>query len=130
VDRMSMAHGLEVRVPLLGNRVVDFALAQPAERHLQPESKAMLRALARRHLPEEVWGRPKHGFSVPLTENFNGAWRELGEHTIGRAKDIAPFLRADGLQELWRSALKGRGSRRLVYTFLVLLLWLEKNALA
>jgi asparagine synthase (glutamine-hydrolysing) len=129
VDRASMAHGLEVRVPLLGNRVVDFALAQPAERHLHPEPKAMLRALARRHLPEEVWGRPKHGFSVPLTDNFNGVWRELGGHTVARAKEIAPFLRAEALQDLWRSALKGRGSRRLAYTFLVLLLWLEKNRL-
>jgi len=124
-----MAHGLEVRVPLLGNRVVDFALAQPAERHLQPESKAMLRALARRHLPEEVWGRPKHGFSVPLRHNFNGPWRELGEHVIGRAGEIAPFLRADAVKALWQSALKGRGSRRLAYTFLVLLLWLERNGL-
>ena len=127
VDRASMAHGLEVRVPLLGNRVVDFALAQPAERHLQPESKAMLRALARRHLPEEVWGRPKHGFSVPLTENFNGAWRELGEQTFARTREIAPFLKGNAIENLWQSALKGRGSRRLVYTFLVLLLWLEKN---
>jgi len=129
VDRASMAHGLEVRVPLLGNRVVDFALAQPAERHLQPESKAMLRALARRHLPEEVWGRPKHGFSVPLRHNFNGPWRELGEHVVGRAGEIAPFLRADAVKALWQSALKGRGSRRLAYTFLVLLLWLERNGL-
>ena len=129
VDRASMAHGLEVRVPLLGNRVVDFALAQPAERHLQPESKAMLRALARRHLPEEVWARPKHGFSVPLQQNFNGPWRELGEHTIARAGEIAPFLRADAVKALWQSALKGRGSRRLAYTFLVLLLWLERTGL-
>jgi asparagine synthase (glutamine-hydrolysing) len=62
VDRASMAHGLEVRVPLLGNRVAEFALSQPAERHLQPEAKALLRALARAKLPQAVWGRPKHGF--------------------------------------------------------------------
>jgi hypothetical protein len=50
----------------------------------------MLRALARRHLPEEVWGRPKHGFSVPLRHNFNGPWRELGEHVVGpRRRDRA-----------------------------------------
>ncbi|MCG6951936.1 MAG: asparagine synthase (glutamine-hydrolyzing), partial [Betaproteobacteria bacterium] len=60
-DRASMAHGLEVRVPLLGNAVVDYALARPAQSHLSPQPKALLRALAHEKLPEEVWGRPKHG---------------------------------------------------------------------
>ena len=129
VDRASMAHGLEVRVPLLGNRVADFALSQPAGRHLEPEPKALLRALARQKLPEAVWNRPKHGFSVPLQDNFHGPWRALCEDTIARAKSIAPFLRADAIQALWRSALAGRGSRRLAYTFIVLLLWLERTGL-
>jgi asparagine synthase (glutamine-hydrolysing) len=128
-DRAGMAHGLEVRVPLLGNRVVDFALAQPASSHLTPEPKALLRALARKKLPKEVWDRPKHGFSVPLLENFRGPWRELCEGLVSRTKDLAPFLNAGAVQALWQSALAGRGSRRLAYTFIVLLLWLERNRL-
>ena len=128
-DRAGMAHGLEVRVPLLGNKVVDFALAQPAEAHLQPESKALLRSLAREKLPPEVWNRPKHGFSVPLRENFNGPWRALGDDLVSRTRDLAPFLRADAVARLWREARAGRASRRLAYTFVVLLLWLEKNRL-
>jgi asparagine synthase (glutamine-hydrolysing) len=129
-DRAGMAHGLEIRVPLLGNRVVDFALARPAAAHLRPEPKALLRAVARKHLPEVVWNRPKHGFSVPLLENFRGPWRSLCEDLISRTRDLAPFLRAEAVQGLWRSALEGRGSRRLAYTFVVLLLWLERNRLA
>jgi len=129
-DRASMAHGLEVRVPLLGNALADFALAQPASAHVRPESKALLRALARDKLPEAVWGRPKHGFSVPLQTYFNGAWLEVCEHAIGRARDVAPFLRADAVAALWRDARTGRASRRLAYTFVVLLLWLERHALS
>ena len=128
-DRAGMAHGLEIRVPLLGNRVLDFALAQPAAAHLSPEPKALLRALAKKKLPEQVWDRPKHGFSVPLLENLNGPWRALGEHAVSRTRHLAPFLRPEAVESLWRSALKGRGSRRLAYTFIVLLLWLEKNRL-
>jgi asparagine synthase (glutamine-hydrolysing) len=124
-----MAHGLEVRVPLLGNRVADYALAQPAERHLQPERKALLRALARQKLPEAVWDRPKHGFSVPLRENFNGPWRELGEDLVSRTHEIAPFLNSGAVRALWNGARTGRSSRRLAYTFLVLLLWLERTGL-
>ena len=129
-DRASMAHGLEVRVPLLGNALADFALAQPAARHLQPEPKALLRTLAREKLPREVWGRPKHGFSVPLLAGFNGPWRELCEHAVSRTRELAPFLDARAVQALWRSARAGRASRRLAYTFIVLLLWLERHRLS
>ncbi len=129
-DRASMAHGLEVRVPLLGNALADFALAQPAERHLAPEPKALLRALAREKLPREVWDRPKHGFSVPLLANFNGPWRELCEHAVARTGELAPFLDARAVAALWRSARTGRASRRLAYTFVVLLLWLERHRLS
>jgi len=128
-DRAGMAHGLEVRVPLLGNAVVDYALARPSSAHLAPEPKALLRALAREKLPKEVWDRPKHGFSVPLGENFKGPWRQLCEHAVSRTRELAPFLRADAVEKLWRRTLSGRGSRRLAYTFVVLLLWLEKNRL-
>jgi len=127
-DRASMAHGLEVRVPLLSNALADFALAKQAQTHLQPEPKALLRALAREKLPQSVWGRPKHGFSVPLLAYFNGSWREICEHAISRAGELAPFLRADAVKSLWRNALAGRSSRRLAYTFVVLLLWLERHA--
>jgi asparagine synthase (glutamine-hydrolysing) len=127
-DRASMAHGLEVRVPLLANAVADLALAQPARSHLEPQPKALLRELARRRLPKSVWDRPKHGFSVPLAAYFNGAWREPCEHAISRAGELAPFLRADRVKALWRSACAGRASRRLAYTFVVLLLWLERHA--
>jgi asparagine synthase (glutamine-hydrolysing) len=127
-DRASMAHGLEVRVPLLSNALADFALAQPARAHVQPELKALLRALARDRLPKSVWDRPKHGFSVPLLAYFNGSWREICEHAVGRAAELAPFLRADAVKALWRNACAGRASRRLAYTFVVLLLWLERHA--
>jgi len=128
-DRASMAHGLEVRVPILGNGVLDAVLGLPAKAHFDPEGKAVLRELARRHLPETVWNRPKHGFSVPLQDLFNGAWRDVGEEALNRTADIAPFLDADRVRALWRDARRGRGSRRLAYTFIVLLLWLDRHGL-
>lgn len=127
-DRASMAWGLEVRVPLLANAVADFALAQPAATHLQGGGhKALLAALARDKLPEAVWNRPKHGFSVPLQSYFQGPWRDLGEGYVARCAQLAPFLRADAVQALWRSALLGRGSRRLAFSLIVLLMWLARH---
>ncbi|MEW6689107.1 MAG: asparagine synthase (glutamine-hydrolyzing) [Pseudomonadota bacterium] len=130
-DRASMAHSLEARVPMLGNPVLDAVLGLPASVHFDAGGgKAILRALAARHLPEAAWKREKHGFSVPLGELFAGAWREAAQGAIDRAGTLAPFLRADAVRALWNSALHGRGSRRLAYTFVVLLLWLERHRLA
>ena len=77
-DRASMAHGLEVRVPMLGDGVVDLVLPQPASLKTAAGLKAVLRSLAARSLPPEVWDRPKHGFSVPLRDYLRGAWRQRG----------------------------------------------------
>jgi len=129
-DRASMAHGLEVRVPMLGNPVLDAVLRLPAALHYDAGGgKALLRELARRSLPQAVWDRPKHGFSVPLRELFNGAWREAAEGVLARCASLAPYLEAGAVQRLWHAARTGRGSRRLAYTFVILLLWLEAHPL-
>ena len=129
-DRASMAHGLEVRVPLLANALQDRVLRLPAEVHFDAGGgKALLRALARRHLPEAVWNRQKHGFSVPLRANFSGAWRDWGAAQVVAAPKRAPWLAAGPLDALWQEARQGRGNVRLVYTFAVLLAWLETHPL-
>jgi len=69
VDRMSMAHSLEVRCPLLDRRVVELAFRIPAsKKQVSHHGKALLRALARRRLPADLWRLPKRGFSAPIGE--------------------------------------------------------------
>ena len=129
-DRASMAHSLEVRVPFLGNPVLDLVLGWPATVHFDSGGgKALLRTIAQKALPRSVWGRPKHGFSVPVQEYFNGAWREVGDAHFARAAETAPFLDAVALQRLWQRARSKQASRRLAYTMLVLLVWLERHRL-
>jgi asparagine synthase (glutamine-hydrolysing) len=129
-DRASMAHGLEVRVPLLANALQDRMLRLPAEVHFDfGGGKALLRALARRHLPEAVWNREKHGFSVPLRSNFAGPWRDWAEARVATAATGAPWLQSGALAALWQEAKQGRGNVRLMYTFTVLLAWLETHSL-
>ncbi|MEO5345404.1 MAG: asparagine synthase (glutamine-hydrolyzing) [Magnetococcus sp. YQC-9] len=127
-DRASMAHGLEARVPMLGNPVVNAALMIPAAIHLANGGKAVLKGLCHGVLPESVWNRPKHGFSVPLRDLFQGAWRELGERAFADCPHLAPFLNAEAARTQWRRCSTGQGgARRLTYTLLVLLLWLERH---
>lgn len=71
VDRMSMANSLEVRVPFLDYRVVDFAFSLPEEFKVSKKGrKLIVQDAFRSLLPEELYHRPKHGFEVPLLNWF------------------------------------------------------------
>ena len=128
-DRASMAHGLEVRVPLLGQPVIDFALSVPATVHLKNGLKSLLTGLAKERLPNCVWDRPKHGFSVPVRQLFKGAWREVGDAHFASASRFS-FMDHRALAELWQQSGDRHASARLVYTLLVLLIWLDGKNIA
>ena len=129
-DRASMAHGLEVRVPLLANALQDRMLRLPAGVHFDAGGgKAVLRALARKHLPDAVWNREKHGFSVPLRSNFAGPWSDWCDAQVAAIRMRAPWLDDGAIAALWREARQGKGNPRLFYSFAVLLAWLEKHPL-
>jgi asparagine synthase (glutamine-hydrolysing) len=123
-DRASMAHSLEVRVPMLGLPVAAAALPVHASVKLAQGPKSALTALAQKYLPGEVWDRPKHGFSVPLRHYFAGAWQARSEDWLARSETLAPFLNADELRRRWR---RGDDARTL-YTFILLLAWLDAHA--
>jgi len=80
VDRMSMANSLEVRSPLLDQRLVEFAARMPPDLKLRRwESKAILRDTVGRYLPARTVRKRKQGFSVPLREWLKGGLGELAE---------------------------------------------------
>lgn len=83
VDRMSMAHAVEVRPPFLDPRVVDFAASLPERFKLsRAGSKLVLRHLMRDKLPPSVLTRPKVGLDIPIHEWFRGALRPLLKDTL------------------------------------------------
>jgi asparagine synthase (glutamine-hydrolysing) len=73
VDRMSMAHSIEARVPLLDHKVVEFAATIPPELRLRNgTTKYIFKRAMRGVLPDSILNRPKHGFGVPLGRWFRG----------------------------------------------------------
>ena len=71
VDRMSMSHSLEVRVPFLDNKVVDFAFSLPVNFKIDSSHrKKILKDTFKNYLPEELFNRGKKGFEVPLLNWF------------------------------------------------------------
>ena len=84
VDRMSMAHSLEVRCPFLDRRVAEYVMRIPADWKLRHgRIKYMARALSRRYLPKALIDRKKQGFGFPLAVWFRNGLRPLIEATVG-----------------------------------------------
>jgi asparagine synthase (glutamine-hydrolysing) len=78
VDLMSMAHGLEIRVPFLDYTVVNFAFSLPAEFKVDGNmKKKIVQDAFRSHLPKELYNRPKQGFEVPLLKWFRNELQPL-----------------------------------------------------
>lgn len=94
-DRMSMAHGLEARVPLLDKNLVEFAATIPANiKFPGGRMKHLLKEYSRPHLPESIlYRRDKMGFPVPLKEWFSGPLRDFVSDIFlsQRAKERAFF---------------------------------------
>jgi asparagine synthase (glutamine-hydrolysing) len=85
-DRTTMGASVEGRVPFLDPSLVAWAAGLPLEtRFAGNEGKRVLRALARKHLPESIASRPKHGFSVPIEDWLRGALAPLARETFAGA---------------------------------------------
>ncbi|MBV8132699.1 MAG: asparagine synthase (glutamine-hydrolyzing) [Alphaproteobacteria bacterium] len=122
-DRMSMAHGLESRVPLLDHPLIEFLATVPADvKFAGGRMKYLLKLAYGRELPTAIVDRrDKMGFPVPLKEWFSGELHDLMNDTFrSRNARHRPFLNADGVLANLDKA--GRFSRKL-WGLLSLELW-------
>lgn len=77
VDRASMAHALEVRVPLLDHKLIEWISSLPPDFKIKGQTgKYILKNTMEPHLPNDVLYRPKMGFAVPLANWFRGPLKE------------------------------------------------------
>lgn len=110
VDRMSMAHGLEARVPLLDHRLVEFAATVPFDlKYRRGVSKRLVKHALRRMLPLELLVQRKQGFAVPIhrwfREELRGHFEELALAPDARNRS---WLEHDAVRALLRAHLEGR----------------------
>ncbi len=126
-DQMAMACSLEMRVPFLDHRVVEFALACPLawhRKHGQP--KSMLLDAFADLLPEAVFRQPKKGFALPMWEWISGPLHDYVksgvDHALERTgldKDVVEGVFQDVFQRrrhwaaIWQLAVLGHWLRRV-----------------
>jgi asparagine synthase (glutamine-hydrolysing) len=130
VDRMAMAHALEVRSPFLDHELVEFALALPpgASRH-GLSLKRVLKHAMRGFLPDEIIDRPKHGFGVPLDQWFRGSLGAYVSSTLGSAgARVRAHLRPAAIDTLLAQHAGGRHNHgNPLWTLLTLEVFLRAN---
>lgn len=125
-DRMSMASGIEARVPFLDHKLVEYAAGLPPQYKARgTKTKILLKTLAERYIPREAIYRKKVGFTVPLGPWFKGPLRGmvekllLGEQAMGRG-----YFRPEAVQSVVRDHLDGRVDRgKSLWSLLALELW-------
>jgi asparagine synthase (glutamine-hydrolysing) len=129
MDRMSMAHGLETRSPLLDRALFEYVAGLPDRlKRRGGRGKIVLKEAVRDLLPGAIVHRPKHGFGVPLGAWFRGELRPMVEDTLLGSGRLFRFLRPAALRALFDEHLAGRADRgHQLWTLLTLELWLRKH---
>lgn len=123
VDRASMAHALEVRVPLLDHRVVEWGLSLTTEKKIhRNEGKYLLKRSMERQLPQDIIYRRKQGFSIPLKQWFRGPLVAPFELMLEKsALADSGLFSMDALASLWREHKSGLSDHGTVLWSLLML---------
>ena len=131
VDRSSMYHSLEVRVPLLDHRIVEFALnLSPSLKYKNGELKYLLKKLLASYIPSQLFERPKQGFAIPLENWLNNELSYLVDEYLS-IETIKRFnlLNVDYIEKLKADFKNGKTYLyNRVWLLIVLHQWMVKNA--
>jgi asparagine synthase (glutamine-hydrolysing) len=131
-DVMSMAHGLEVRVPLIDHRLAEKLIAVPSAWKMDRQTpKPLLVGALRGALPERVVHRPKRGFTLPFEHWLRDELRVEVEATLGKIVNgpLSQILNATAVESVWKDFQQGRTSWSRPWSLYVLQRWCELHSI-
>jgi asparagine synthase (glutamine-hydrolysing) len=129
VDRMGMAHAVEVRPPFLDDRIVDFASRLPMRFKMTgSKTKVVLRTMMKDSLPPAVLRRPKVGFDIPIHEWFRGVLRPLLQETLTeRTIEESGLFDWPGVERLIHEHVNRKANWGYhLWGLLTLILWMKR----
>ncbi|TMM45262.1 XrtA/PEP-CTERM system amidotransferase [Colwellia ponticola] len=130
VDRASMAHSLEVRVPFLDHKFVEWGFKVPTSMNIKNGiGKYSLKSAMEPYLPNDVLYRKKMGFAVPLAEWFKGPLKDrLYDGLLSRKMIESGYFNQQQIQHLIDSHVKGvRDNSSALWTLLMFESFLRQN---
>ncbi len=129
VDRMSMAHSVEVRPPFLDHRIVEFAASLPAGLKIhRSRQKFLLKEMMRGKIPAPILRRKKIGFDIPAHDWLRGPMRTLLLDTLASgASEYPELLSVAGLDGYVREHLSRRANVGYhLWGLMILFLWMKR----
>jgi len=110
VDRMSMAHSLEVRSPILDHKLIEFVGTLPSSYKLRGnEAKYIFKKMNERVLPRDILCRKKQGFCVPLADWLRGELKDFITGTLFSTESgLGTYFNMDYVKDLWKKHLGGK----------------------
>ena len=127
-DFMSMAHGLELRVPFLDCALVEACFRIPGNTKLQgPAPKSLLLASLGVELPREVVNRPKRGFTLPFERWLRGEMRPVIQASLLHGDWDQTSISGGAARKVWERFLAGETSWSRPWSLFVLKKWCEQN---
>jgi asparagine synthase (glutamine-hydrolysing) len=130
-DAMSMAHALEIRVPFVDMEVVRYVMSIPGRWKLnEAKPKALLLDALQGSLPEQVWRRPKMGFTLPFERWIGSSLKPQLDgvfHSTNSFKDVG--LSGDAAQHFWSRLVSRPSSERWSRSWALFVLhnWCVRN---
>lgn len=127
-DAVSMAHSLEVRVPLLDTPLVEFICALPdAARRRAGEQKALLVTALDDVLPRQILEQKKRTFTLPWEEWLRGPLRARVEAGLAEAAPaLAAYWKETGVRRVWTAFLEGKTTWSRPWSLFVLNEWCRR----
>ncbi len=128
-DKMTMASGLELRVPFLDHRMVEFAATLPDSQKIHGTSgKYILRQAMRGILPDRIIDRPKKGFPVPIAAWLRGPmYGFVREHLLARRSACAGYFEQRSIDVMLSEHLRAQADRsQELWTLLVFEFWHQR----
>ncbi len=126
VDRASMAHALEVRVPLLDHCFVEFAMGIPSAMKISStQGKRVFKSALGPYLDSQIIHRPKRGFTPPLVEWLRGPLRGMvGDLLLSGHAQYQSYIDSDMVHRSWKLHQSGLGNTApLLWAVLMFELW-------
>jgi asparagine synthase (glutamine-hydrolysing) len=130
-DKLSMAHGLELRVPFVDKDIVEYVERLPANLKVRNGSgKWLHRQVCRSFLPGSILKRPKRGFAVNVVDDwFRGAMDgRISETLLDGGSRIYQYLRSSAVREMFEQHASGRqDNHKVLFSLVVFEEWLRAH---
>ncbi len=123
-DSMSMAHSLEIRVPLLDNEILYLMLPLPYTRNYEGGvGKKILRQAMRGILPQRCFDKPKHGFSLNILRWWRGEMGEEIRRVLPESRSVREFFNVNKLNQMIPEAGESYSEVSLLWRIYAFHIW-------